>query len=324
VRSVVCRAFGPVEDLVIEDAPDPEAGPGQVVIDVRAAGVNFVDGLLVEGRYQIKPPLPFTPGGELAGVISAVGDGVDGLAVGDRVMAGTMLGAFADRVVVPALVAIPLPDNVGFEVAATLVQSYATAVFSLTRRTTVEAGEWVLVLGAGGGIGLASVDVAVGLGGRVIAAASSAEKRAAAEALGAEFVIDYDAEDVKTRVREITGGGADIVMDPVGGRYAEPALRSLRAAGRYLVVGFAAGDIPRLPLNLVLLNNRSLIGVDWGGWAGGHALENRALVLEILDMAATGRIHPVAPETWPLDRAADAIAALSNRQVTGKLAIVPS
>jgi NADPH:quinone reductase len=324
VRRVVCLAYGPPEELVIEEVPDPQPQAGEVVIDVRAAGVNFVDGLLVQGKYQIKPPVPFTPGGELAGVVRGVGEGVEGIAAGDRVLAVCMLGAFADRVALPALAVIPMPDAVGFDVAATLVQSYATAVFSLTRRIAVEQGDWVVVLGAGGGIGLASVDVAVGLGARVIAAASSDAKRAAALALGAEAAIDYDREDLKLRVREITGGGADVVVDPVGGAYAEPALRALRAGGRFLVVGFAAGDIPRLPANLVLLNNRSLIGVDWGGWTTGHPLENRALVSEILDMAATGRIHPVTPDVWPLDRAPEAISALSRRAVTGKLVIAPS
>ena len=323
MRRVVCKAFGPIDDLVIDDVPALEAGPGMVVVDVQAAGVNFVDGLLVEGRYQIKPPLPFTPGGEFAGVVRAVGDGVTDVAAGDRVLAVSMLGGFAEQVAVPAAAVIKLPDAVSAPVAATLVQSYATAVFSLKHRTTVVPGEWVVVLGAGGGIGLASVDVAHGLGARVIGAASSEEKRAAATALGAEATIDYDAEDLKARVREITAGGADIVVDPVGGKYAEPALRALRSGGRFLVVGFAAGDIPRIPINLVLLNNRSIIGVDWGGWSMTHGDENRALVNDILDLAATGRIHPVEPAAWPLDRAGEAIAVLTQRKVSGKLVVVP-
>jgi NADPH:quinone reductase len=324
MRRVVCKAFGAIDDLVIEDVPPPEATPGSVVVDVEAAGVNFVDALLVGGRYQVKPPLPFTPGGEFSGVISAVGAGVDGVAVGDRVLAVSMLGGFAEQVALPAAAVIPMPDSVPFDIAATLVQSYATAVFSLKHRTTVAPEEWVLVLGAGGGIGLASVDVAHGIGGRVIAAASSEQKRAAAVAVGAEEVVDYDREDLKSRVREITGGGADVVVDPVGGAYAERALRALRSGGRFLVVGFAAGDIPRIPLNLVLLANRSVIGVDWGGWSITHPDENRALVREILELAASGAIHPVTPAAWPLERAGEAISALAGREVSGKLVVVPS
>ena len=323
MRRIVCREVGPLVGLEIENASSPEPGPGQVVIDVRAAGVNFVDALFVRGRYQIKPPTPFTPGGEVAGVISAVNDGADGLAVGDRVIASCGLGGFAEQVVAGATSVFPLPDAIGFEIGATVVQSYATALFSLTRRTVLAAGEWVLVLGAGGGVGRACVDVARSLGAHVIGVASSEDKRAAAVDAGAEATIDSTNEDIKVRARELSGGGVDVVFDPVGGDLAEPALRALRTYGRYLVIGFAAGEIPRLPLNQVLLNNRTIIGVDWGGWAMRNADENRALVADALEAIADGRLHPIAPSTVPLERAADALRDFEERRVTGKVVLVP-
>jgi NADPH:quinone reductase len=218
---------------------------------------------------------------------------------------------------------VPLPDAVAFEVAATAVESYATMLFALTRRASLQPGEWVLVLGAGGGIGLAAVDVARSLGAQVIAAASSPAKRAAALAAGAQAAVDYGTEDLRARVREITGGGADLVVDPVGDPFAEPALRSLRAGGRYLVVGFAGGSIPRLPLNRVLLDNRTVVGVDWGAWSRRDPAGNQALVADLLQRVATGGLHPVAPATYPLERAAEALTALAGRQVTGKLALLP-
>src|SRR3954453_314916 len=275
MRAVVCHEFAPIDQLVVEERPDPEPGPGKVVVAVRAAGVNYVDGLFVQGKDQIKPPRPFTPGGEVAGDVVAVGDGVTTVALGDRVLAMPWLGGFASHVELPAGGVVPIPGDLTYGQAAALVQSYGTMLFSFTRRTQVREGEWVLVLGAGGGIGLAAVDVARHLGARVIAAASSAEKLAAATAAGAEATIDYETEDLKTRARELSGGGVDLVVDPVGGRFAEPALRSLGWMGRSLVIGFAGGDIPRLPINQVLLNNRSLVGVDWGAWTMRATVANQ-------------------------------------------------
>jgi len=318
MRRVICREFGPPDRLALEEAPDPVPGPGQVAVRVRAAGVSFVDGLIVAGLYQMKPPLPFTPGLAVAGEVTAAGEGVSGLPAGARVV-----GSYASHQVLPAEAAVPLPDAVTFEVAATAVESYATMLFALTRRASLEPGEWMLVLGAGGGIGLAAVDVARSLGARVIAAASSPAKRAAAVAAGAQAEVDYGTEDLRTRVREITGGGADLVVDPVGDPFAEPALRSLRGGGRYLVVGFAGGSIPRLPLNRVLLENRTVVGVDWGAWSRRDPAGNRALVADVLARVADGALHPVAPATYPLERAAEALTALAGRQVTGKLALLP-
>ena len=226
MRAVVCRELGPLDQVVIEERPTPVPGPGQVVVDARAMGVNFVDGLICQGRYQMKPATPYVPGGEIAGVVSAVADDVSRVAVGDRVMAMTGFGAFAEQVAVNAGSLEFLPGDLGFGQAAAFIQSYSTAWFTMTRRTSVQEGEWVLVLGAGGGIGLASVDAAVALGAQVIAAASSPAKLEAARSMGATATIAYEEEDLKARAREISGGGVDVVIDPVGGRHSEPALRA--------------------------------------------------------------------------------------------------
>jgi NADPH2:quinone reductase len=274
--------------------------------------------------YQVKPPVPFTPGLTVAGDLLDAGDGVSGLPLGRRVAGCWLgLGGYATHRVLPADTVVPLPDAVSYEVAATAAESYATVLFALTRRTTLRPGEWVLVLGAGGGIGLAAVDVAASLGARVIAAASSQAKRAAAVSAGAQAAVDYQAEDLRARVREITGAGADLVVDPVGDRFAEPALRSLRGSGRYLVIGFAGGSIPRLPLNRVLLENRTVIGVDWGAWSRQDPAGNQALMAGLLTQVAAGALHPIGPATYPLERAADALDSLARRQVTGKLALLP-
>jgi len=325
MRRVVCRAFGPLTDLVVEKGPDLVPGPGEVVVEVEAAGANFVDALMVQGGYQIKPPLPFTPGMEVAGTVAAVGEGVDAVAPGDRVLALCWFGGYASQVAVPATGAIPLPSSLSTGQAATLVQSYATMHFALTRRTTVAPGEWVAVLGAGGGVGLAAVDVAKALGAKVVACASTPAKLDAAAAAGADATVPYDDEgaDLKAAIREATGGGADVVVDPVGGAKAEAALRALRWMGRYVVIGFAAGAIPSLPANQVLLNNRTVVGVDWGAWTGRDPAGNAAVIAEVLAMAAGGRLHPVEPASYPLDRVADALTDLQGRRVTGKVVLVP-
>ncbi len=323
MRAVVCSEFAPIDQLRVEERPDPVPGPGKVVVAVRAAGVNFVDGLFVQGKYQIKPPLPFTPGGEVAGDVVARGDGVDGLAIGDRVLAMPWLGGFASHVELAADGVVPIPGPLSYGQAAALVQSYGTMLFSFTRRMQLRAGEWVLVLGAGGGIGLAAVDVAKHLGARVIAAASSPEKLAAAVAAGADATVSYEEEDLKARVRELSGGGVDVVVDPVGGSFAEPALRSLGWMGRYLVIGFAGGDIPRLPANQVLLNNRTVVGVDWGAWTMRDPDGNRLLLQELMDLAGAGEVHPVEPTPYPLGDVVRALTDLQERRVAGKVVLVP-
>ncbi|HEX8804556.1 MAG TPA: NADPH:quinone oxidoreductase family protein [Acidimicrobiales bacterium] len=321
MRRVVCSAVGPLEGLSVVEGEPPVPGEGQVQVDVRAAGVNFVDALFVQGLYQIKPPTPFTPGSEVAGEVAAVGPGVEGLAVGDRVLAQCGLGGYAEQVVAHAGAVLPLPASLSYEQGAALVQSYATMLYALTLRTTVAPGETALVLGAGGGIGLAAVDVGRALGLRTIAAASTPEKREAARTAGAEWTLDTTADDVKLRARELAGGGVDVVVDPVGGPLAEPALRALRTGGRYLVIGFASGEIPRLPANQVLLNNRTVVGVDWGAWTLQEPEAGRALLARLLAMADD--LRPARPATYPLDRAAEALADLVGRRATGKLVLVP-
>jgi NADPH:quinone reductase len=323
MRRIICTAFGSADDLVVEETSDLEAAPEQVVIDVKASGVNFVDALMVGGKYQVKPPLPFTPGGEVAGTVAAVGDGVEGFAVGDRVAASCWMGGYASQVGVGALTVYPLPDGVSYGVGATFAQSYATAVYALTHCITVQPGESVLVLGAGGGVGRACVDVAVGLGARVIAAASSEDKRRVASEAGAEATIDPTTDDVKVRARELSDGGVDVVCDPVGGSLSEPAFRAMGWGGRFLVLGFAAGEIPSLRLNLVLLNSRTLVGVEWGAWTFKHPDENRAMLLSILDDISEGKLHPIEPSEVPLEKAAGVLRDIENRRVTGKVVLVP-
>jgi NADPH2:quinone reductase len=323
VRAVVCSEFAPIDQLAIEERPDPTPGPGKVLVAVRAAGVNYVDGLFVQGKYQIKPPLPFTPGGEVAGDVVAVGEGVEGRSVGDRVLAMPWLGGFASHVELAAAGLVPIPGSLTYGQAAALVQSYGTMLFAFTKRLQVQPGEWVLVLGAGGGIGLAAIDVARHLGARVIAAASTPEKLAAATAAGAEATIAYETEDLKDRARELSGGGVDVVVDPVGGRFAEEALRSLGWMGRYLVIGFAGGGIPSLPINQVLLNNRSLVGVDWGAWTMRDPEGNREVLALMMELAASGGISPVEPTARPMDDVVQVLHDLQDRKVAGKVGLVP-
>jgi NADPH:quinone reductase len=323
MRAVVCNQLGPLDDLVVEDRPTPDPAEGMVVIEVAAAGVNFVDGLICQGRYQLKPTTPFVPGSEVAGTIAAVGAGVTGWSVGDRVLVFCGFGGFASHVVVPALSLVAVPDAIDLTTAAALIQSYATMLFTLTRRTTVAPGEWVLVLGAGGGVGLAAIDVATALGARVIAAASTPDKLEAALSMGAEATIAYEEEDLKTRARELSGGGVDVVVDPVGGRHSEPALRATRHLGRFCVIGFASGPIASVPLNQVLLNNRTVVGVDWGGWTFKDPLGNRDLIARLMTMVGAGQLHPVEPAAFPLDGAAAVMAGLIDRTIGGKAVLAP-
>lgn len=323
MRVVSCNSFGPVSNLTIEERPPAPVGPGQVRIAVTAAGVNFVDGLFVQGLYQIKPPTPFVPGGEVAGVISEVGEGVTTHAVGDRVFTSTGLGGFTSELVWPAKRVFRTPDALTDGQAATFVQSYGTAWFALHHRARMQAGESLLVLGAGGGVGLAAVDVGRAMGLHVIAAASSEAKRAIAVEHGAEAVIDTSSEDVKVRAKELSGGGVHAVYDPVGGAMAEAGLRSLRDDGQLLIIGFAAGEIPRLPANQILLRNRRVTGVDWGGWVGTHQAENEALLGDVLAAISRGELHPVEPKAYPLADVAVALQDQLDRNVTGKSVLLP-
>ena len=323
MRAMVVNEFGPPESIGIEERPEPEPGPGQVRIRIEAAGVNYVDSIMASGGYQLSPRVPYVPGSEVAGTVDAVGDGVDSPSVGDRVLASCGFGGFAEAVVVKADQALPIPEGLDTATAATIVQAYGTGLFALEMRGGLQEGESLLVLGAGGGVGLAAVDVGRALGARVIAAASTEEKRAAALAAGAEAAIDYTTEDLKARARELAGGtGVDVVYDPVGGDLAEPAIRALGDFGRYLVIGFVGG-IPEVPTNQVLLRNRSVVGVEWGGWAIFHPDENAVLVRRMLDLLAEGRLHPAAPTAYPLEQGPRVLADLVARNLTGKAVLTP-
>lgn len=322
VSAVVCQELGPVTGLIIEERTIGDPGPGEVRIDVRASGVNFVDALFVQGAYQIKPQLPFVPGSDVAGVIEAVGDGVDGWAVGDRVLTMVGLGGYATGVKAAAGRLVRIPDDVDFVLAAGMLQAYATARFALLIRAGLQQGEKVLVLGAGGGVGLACVDTARAHGAEVVAAASSPERLDLARLAGAAHTVDYTTEDLKTRVRELAGF-VDVVVDPVGGQHSEPALRTLGEDGRFLVIGFASGEIPRLPANQILLRNRQVVGVDWGAWSMTHGDENQVILEVVMADVATGRLRPVNPTTYPLAEAASALTDLVERRTVGKVVLVP-
>ena len=324
MQKVVCREWGPPQALVVEESADPTPGPGQAIVAVAAAGVNFVDALFVAGTYQIKVPPPFTPGSELAGTVLAIGEGVTTVAVGDRVLSSLGLGAWTTHAVVSAAALTPVPEGLDLARAAALVQSYCTAWFALTRRTTVSPGETGLVLGAAGGVGLAAIDVAKAFGAEVIAAASSPQKLADATAMGAAATIAYEDQDLKTRARELSEGGVDIVIDPVGGAHTEAALRALAIGGRLLVIGFAAGSIAKIPANQVLLNNRSIVGIDWGAWAMRNGPDQAALLAEVLDAVADGRLHPSAPTERPLSEAGAVLSELLARRLRGKVVLTPS
>jgi len=329
MRCIVCPELGPPETLIIEDREVRPPRPDQVVVGVAAAGVNFVDALFVAGTYQIKPPVPFVPGSEIAGVVREVGGDVTGWQPGDRVLAMTGLNGWSEQVTLSPFQLIRVPDAMALEPAAAFMQSYATARFALHDRAQAQPGESLLVLGAGGGVGLATIDVAKAMGLRVLGAASSPSKRDAALAAGADAVVDSTTEDIKSRARDFAREGApdatgvDLVLDPIGGEAAESALRALGYLGRYLVIGFAAGSIPKLPLNQVLLRNRSILGVDWGAWSMANSAANATMLEELLAMVADGRLHPSTPTTYSFDDATLALNDLLHRRITGKVVLVP-
>ncbi len=335
VTAIECAAFGPIEDLRVVERDSVALGPGQVRLAVSASGVNFVDGLFVEGRYQIRPPLPFVPGGEVVGRVVELADDIAGiqLAVGDRVFANLGLGGFASEVVVSPRQLVAIPDSLSDGQAATFMQSYLTGWYALRVRAGASEGDTMLVLGAGSGVGLAAVDIGSALGLRVIAAASTPDKRALAESRGAMATIDnteLDAAGIKDAAKAFAAsfddradrGGVDLVYDPVGGEVGEVALRALGEDGQYLVIGFVAG-IPKLPANQVLLRNRRITGVDWGAWVGRNGDANRTLLAEVVARIAAGDLDPVEPVGYPLHEAARALRDLADRKVAGKVALVP-
>ena len=322
VRTIVCNSFAPLDQLAIEERPSAPLRDGQVRVAITAAGVNFVDALIVQGLYQIKPPLPFTPGGESVGIVTEVATGVTSPTIGQRVLVSSGFGGFSTEMVVAAARTTVVPDSLTDGQAATFMQSYMTAYFALKERAAMQPGQWLLVLGAGGGVGLGAVDVATAMGLQVIAAASSADKRDLAVSRGAVAVIDTSSEDVKARAKEISGDGVDAVYDPIGGVLGEQCLRALRDDGQFLVIGFASGDIPKLPANQVLLRNRRVTGVEWGGWVGKHPDRNQVLINEVIEMIAAGSLHPVEPTPYPFEDASSALADQQNRQVVGKAVLV--
>jgi NADPH2:quinone reductase len=322
MKALVCKEFGPLEALRIADVPAPVAGPGQVVIAVTAASVNFPDALIVQGKYQTKPALPFIPGAELAGTIAAVGEGVEKSLLGTPVLTVSGRGAFAEQIVVKADAALPLDAAIDVATAAALPLTYGTAYHALLDRAQLQAGETLLVLGAGGGVGLAGIELGKILGATVIAAASSREKLDAAASRGATHLINYTTEDLRTRLKEITGDrGVDVVCDPVGGAHAEPALRATGWRGRYLVIGFAAGDIPRVPLNLTLLKGSAIVGVFWGEFMRREPQRGATELAQLIAWLREGRLRPLITARYPLANAGAALAAIYERKVTGKLLI---
>jgi NADPH2:quinone reductase len=323
VRAVRCNRYGTPEVLAVEDLPEPEAGQGQVVVEVAAAAVNFPDVLLVADRYQLHVPVPFTPGSEFAGTVVAVGPGVDALAVGDPVMGATLVGAFAERLAVPAQVLRPVAAGIDLGRAAAFGVAHLTAYHALRTVARVEPGEWVVVLGAAGGVGLAAVELGRVLGARVLAAASSPEKLAACREKGAEALVDYSTEDLKARVKEVTGGAADVVIDPVGGPYAEAALRALRWGGRFVSVGFASGEIPRIPLNLVLLKGVVVTGFTMEGLGRYQAADVTRDVAEVAELLDSGRVVPHVGARYPLEEAGRALLDLAERRAVGKVLVEP-
>ena len=327
MKAIVCEAWGPPSSLQLREMPSPTPGPKQVLVRTRVAAVNFPDALMVAGKYQFKPEFPFSPGGELSGEIIAVGSEVKRLSVGDKVVGIATHGAYAQETVVDANTVIPLPAHISdtdLELAGSFVLTYGTSLHALKDRANAQAGETLLVLGAGGGVGLAAVEIGKLLGMRVIAAASSAEKLQAARDRGADDTIDYSTEDLRERIKALTEGrGVDVVYDPVGGDFAEPALRSVAWRGRYLVVGFAAGDIPKIPANLLLLKGSSLVGVFWGEFVRREPALNAENMGLLFTWLRERKINPLISRRYPLAQAPQALEALLNRQAVGKVVILP-
>jgi NADPH2:quinone reductase len=325
MKAVLCKAHGSPESLVVEEVESPAPGPGQVLISVKAAGVNFPDTLIIQGKYQFQPPFPFSPGAEVAGIVKEVGTGVESVKIGDRVTASSAYGGFAEEFVANADALIPLPDGIDFDVASAFAMTYGTSLYALKDRANLQPGERLLVLGAAGGIGLASIEIGKLLGAQVIAAASTEEKLAVCRQYGASEVINYSEQDLKDRIKELTRGqGVDVVVDPVGGDYSEAALRGMAWNGRFLVIGFTAGSIPRVPLNLPLLKGCSIVGVFWGSFVARNPQQSRANFQQLLGWLQEGKLQPHISARYPLEQAADALYDIINRKVTGKIVLLPA
>ena len=323
MKAVLCKTLGPARNLVLEEVASPVPKKNEILLEVHAAGVNFPDTLIIEGKYQFQPPLPFSPGGEAAGVVAAVGERAGAFQVGDRVMALTGWGAFAEQVAVPFYNVLPIPESMDFTTAAAFGMTYGTSMHALKQRGQLQPGETLLVLGASGGVGLAAVEIGKAMGAKVIAAASSAEKLAVAKAAGADELIDYSQASLKEEIKRLTGGqGVDVIYDPVGGELFDQAVRGLAWNGRLLVVGFASGTIPQMAANLVLLKGAAVLGVFWGAFAQRQPEDNAANFQQLFVWHGQGKLKPLVSQTYPLAEAGAAIDRLGQRQAVGKLVVL--
>lgn len=321
VKVLHCKAYGPPESLVLEDVPPAALGRGEVRVRLHAAGVNFPDVLIIQGKYQFKPEMPFAPGGEAAGVVTEVGEKVEGFKTGDKVIVMTGWGAFAEELVVTPDRLAPLPPSMPFEEGAAFLMTYGTSHHALKQRARLQPGETLLVLGAAGGVGLAAVELGKAMGARVIAGVSTDEKAALARKHGADEVIVYSREALRDRLKELAPLGVDVVYDPIGGDYSEQALRSIAWKGRFLVVGFASGPIPSIPLNLALLKGCEIVGVFWGAFTVREADLHRENVAELVALYEAGKIRPLVSKTYPLAEGGQAIRDMMERRVTGKTVV---
>jgi len=324
MKAVVCKTWGTPDTLEVIELPDLTPGAGEVAIAVKAAGVNFPDFLIIQNKYQFKPELPFTPGSELSGIVYAIGEDVKHIKTGDKVIAFIGQGAFAQQVLAPANAVIPMPEGMDFDTAAAITLTYGTSHHAVVDRAQLKAGETMLVLGAAGGVGLAAIEIGKAIGAKVIAAASTDEKLDICRQHGADMTINYSNTDLREAIKNATGGkGPDVIYDPVGGIYAEPAFRSIAWRGRYLVVGFANGEIPKLPLNLALLKGASLVGVFWGEFAKREPKANMAAMSEMIGWLREGKIKPHISARYALNETASALNDIAARKVTGKVVIQP-
>ncbi|HWK98244.1 MAG TPA: NADPH:quinone oxidoreductase family protein [Pseudolabrys sp.] len=324
MKALLCTHYGTPDELTLADLPDPVAQPGEAVVRIKTAALNFFDTLIIQGKYQTKPAFPFSPSAEFAGVVESVGEGVNDFKPGDRVLGFTGYGAARETIAVSTAMLTPIPDELDFDRAAGLCVTYGTTLYALKNRAHLAPGETLAVLGASGGTGLAAIEIGKLMGARVIACASSPEKLDFARRHGADDGIDYASENLKDGLRRVTGGkGVDVIYDPVGGSYAEAALRGIAWEGRYLVIGFAAGDIPKVPFNLYLLKSANVLGVFWGAWTERDPDGHRANTAQLLAWAAEGRLSSHVHAVYPLSEAAAALKAIAERKVMGKVILRP-
>ncbi|MEP2025356.1 MAG: NADPH:quinone oxidoreductase family protein [Reichenbachiella sp.] len=324
MKAVLCESYGPPQNLVIKEIDALIPDKGEVIIVVKASGLNFPDTLIIEGKYQFQPDMPFSPGGEVAGVVKSLGEGVTHLKIGDRVMAGTGWGGFAEEVRGKATNVFPLPDSISFDQAASTMMTFGTSYHALVNRAELKAGETLLVLGAAGGVGTAAIQIGKALGAKVIAAASTDEKLTYCKSIGADLTINYSTEDLKAQAKALTDGkGVDVIYDPIGDKYTEQALRAIAWKGRHLVVGFAAGDIPKIPLNLPLLKGCSIVGVFWGGFFRNEPHVNAENFKTIVQWLEEGKVEAQIHKKYPLEKVAEAMAELTSKKVKGKIIFEP-